>query len=194
MASTASSAVGEGAQGVRSEELDAWLPKPAVRTRHERSAAADPDEIFHAASTVCLSDTRTVGRLVRWRIPGTPANLTFTDMFERYPFTPLESGHNRFLAGLCGRIWTFRRDYPRLEDASAFQAWNEPGTVRVLFAHWSEPNGDYGSRIVSETRVEPVDRRAALRLRALWAVVGHFEPLIGSEPLALAARRAEGAG
>ena len=178
---------------MRSGELDAWLPEPAVRTHHERSAAAGPDEVFHAASTVRLSDTRTVGRLVRWRIPGTPAHLTFTEMFERYPFTVLDNGHNRFLAGLCGRIWTFRRDYPRLEDASAFQAWDEPGTVRVLFAHWSEPAGDGRSRIVSETRVEPVDRRAAVRLRALWAVVGRFEPLVGSEPLALAVRRAEAA-
>lgn len=176
-----------------SGELDAWLPDPAVRTHHARSAAAGPDELFHAASTIRLSETRTVGRLVRWRIPGTPAHLTFTEMFERYPFTVLESGDNRFLAGLCGRIWTFRRDYPRLGDASEFQGWDEPGTVRVLFAHWSEPAGGGRSRIVSETRVEPVDRRAALRLRALWAVVGRFEPLIGSEPLALAVRRAEAA-
>jgi hypothetical protein len=65
--------------------------------------------------------------------------------------------------------------------------------VRVLFAHWSEPKGDGGSRIVSEARVEPVDRRAAMRLRALWAVVGRFEPRIGSEPLTLAVRRAEAA-
>lgn len=177
--------------GVRAEDLDAWVPKPAVRTRHERTAAVGPDELFEAAATVRLSDTRTVGRLVRWRIPGTPAGITFGEMFERYPFTPLESGRNHFLAGLCGRIWTFRRDYPRIEDADAFQAWSEPGTVRVLYAHWTEPLEDGGSRLVSETRVEPVDRRSALRLRGLWAVVGRFEPLIGREPLELAARRAE---
>ena len=39
--------------------------------------------------------------------------------------------------------------------------------------------------------MEPVDRRAAMRLRALWAVIGRFERLVGAEPLALAARRAE---
>ncbi len=179
---------------VSSEDLDAWVRSPAVRTRRERSASVDADELWRAASSVHLSDTRTLGRLVRWRIPGTPADLRFAELFERYPFTPLESGPNHFLSGLCGRIWTFRRDYPRLENAAAFRSWNEPGTARVLFAHWSEPNGDGGSRIVSEARVEPVDRRAAVRLRALWAVVGPFEPLIGTEPLALAARRAEGAG
>lgn len=174
-----------------SEDLDAWVPVPAVRTRRERSAAVGADELWRAAESVRLSEARTVGRLVRWRIPDTPADLRFAELFDRYPFTPLESGPNHFLSGLCGRIWTFRGDYPRLRDASSFQSWDEPGTVRVLFAHWSEPNGNGGSRIVSETRVEPVDRRAAVRLRALWAVVGRFEPLIGSEPLTLAARRAE---
>ena len=37
----------------------------------------------------------------------------------------------------------------------------------------------------------PTDRLAAARLRALWLVVGPFERLIGAEPLALAAARAE---
>ena len=36
------------------------------------------------------------------------------------------------------------------------------------------------------------DVSARLRLKAVWAVVGPFERLVGAEPLALAARRAEG--
>lgn len=179
---------------MRREDLDAWVGSPAVRTRRERSASVNADELWRGAQSVRLSETRTIGRLVRWRIPSTPADLRFAELFARYPFIPLESGPNHFLSGLCGRIWTLRRDYPRLSDASDFQSWAEPGTVRVLFAHWSEPSGAGGSRIVSETRVEPVDRRASIRLRGLWAVVGRFEPFIGSEPLALAARRAESAG
>lgn len=185
-----SPAAGERAK-FSTADLDAWLASPAVRARHERSAAVDVDELWRAAQGIRLSETRTLGRLVRWRIPGTPSALRFRELFDRYPFTPLDRGPRHFLSGLCGRIWTLRRDYPRLEDASAFRSWDEPGTVRVLFAHWSEPSGGGGSRLVSEARVEPMDRRAALRLRALWAVVGRFEPLIGSEPLALAARRAE---
>jgi hypothetical protein len=40
--------------------------------------------------------------------------------------------------------------------------------------------------------VQPVDRVAAVRLKALWAVIGRFEPLVASEPLTVAARRAVG--
>lgn len=172
------------------DRLDAWIPDPAVRTLHCRDARASADELWSAAQAVTLADTRTLGRLVRWRIPGTPPECTYRELFGRYPFTLLEQGEHHTLSGLCGRIWTLDRDYPRLGGPEDFRAWNDRGTVRVLLGHWVEEH-PHGSRLVSEARVEPVDRAAALRLRALWTVVGRFERLVGSEPLRLAVRRAE---
>ena len=133
-----------------------------------------------------------LGRVVRWRIPGTPPDLPFRDVFRRYPFTVLAEGEGWTASGLCGRIWTIQRDYPRIESAEDFLAWDVPGTVRVLFANWVEPAGDGRAALVSESRVKPVDRRASIRLRALWGVMGRFERLIGGEALRVAARRAEG--
>jgi hypothetical protein len=174
------------------ERLDAWSGDPIVRTHHRRAAAAEPAALWDAATRVRLEDTRTLGRLVRWRIPGLPAGLTYHDLFRSYPFTVLEEVPGELLvAGLCGRIWTLARDYPRLEDADAFAGWDEPGTVRVLFGHWIVDDGDGRAELVSEARVEAVDRSAALRMRALWAVIGRFERLVGAEPLELAARAAE---
>jgi len=174
--------------------LDRWLDRPAVRTHHARTAEASPDALWDAAQGVRLADTRLLGRVVRWRLPGTPVDATFSDVFRSYPFTVLDDGEHHLVAGLCGRIWTLARDYPRLRDAEEFAHWDEPGTVRVLFAHWVEQNASNGrTTLVSEARVQPVDRHAALRLRAVWAVVGRFERLIGAEPLPVAARRAEGA-
>ena len=96
------------------------------------------------------------------------------------------------MSGLCGRIWTLQRDYPRLDGPEAFRHWDERGTVRVLFAHWTEPGSDgSGAELVSEARVDPVDGMARARLKALWTVIGPFERLVGAEPLAVAARRAE---
>jgi hypothetical protein len=63
--------------------------------------------------------------------------------------------------------------------------------VRVLFAHWVAPDGDGGTELISEARVQPTDRIAGLRLRALWSVIAPFERLVGAEPLALAIRGAE---
>jgi hypothetical protein len=178
---------------VRTAELDAWLPDPAVRTHHRRTARATPDELWSAASGVRLADTRTLGRLVRWRIPGTPADLRFRELFAAYPFVVLDEGAGFSVSGLCGRIWTLTRDYPRLASAEAFRAWDRPGTVRVLFAHWVEPDAE-GSALVSEARVHPTDLRAGLALRALGGLIRTFERLIATEPLTVAAARAERSG
>jgi hypothetical protein len=108
------------------------------------------------------------------------------------PFTLLEEGPHHVISGLCGRIWTLSRDYGDLTGPEDFLAWREPRTVRVLFAHWVTPGaGGDGSTLFSEARVDPTDRIAAMRLRALWLAVGPFERLIGAEALALAAAHAE---
>jgi hypothetical protein len=172
------------------QRLDHWLDAPAVRTHHCRRAEADADALWAAASRVRLADTRRLGRMVRWRIPGLDPRLSYHDLLRGYPFTVLEEGDGLLISGLCGKIWTLARDYPRLDGADDFAGWSEPGTVRVLLAHWSAPV-DGGAELVSEARVQPVDRHAALRLRALWSVVGPFDRLVAAEPLALAARAAE---
>jgi hypothetical protein len=166
--------------------MDAWLGAPQVRTLHRRGADASPEDLWDAASRVRLADTRRLGRLVRWRIPGLEDGLTYHDLFRDYPFTVLEEGDDHLLSGLCGRIWTLARDYPRLDGPDDFAGWHERGTVRVLFGHWVRET-ERGAELVSEARVEPTDRVASMRLRALWTVVGPFERLVGAEPLALAA-------
>jgi hypothetical protein len=170
--------------------LDAWLPDFAVRTRHSRRSPATPERLWTAANEVRMAETHSLGRLVRWRIPGVRTEQTYGELLAAYPFCVLDEGEHWSISGLCGRIWTLQRDYPRLDAPEDFRSWSQPGTVRVLIANWVERDGD-ASRIFSEARVAPVDRRAALRLRSLWMVIGVFERLIGGEALTLAAERAD---
>jgi hypothetical protein len=173
------------------ERLDDWIPDPAVRTHHRRPAAASPEALWEAARGVRLADTRRLEHLVRWRIPGVPRNTTYDEMFRDDPFKLLDAGETWSVSGLCGRIWTLARDYPRLTSPDDFRDWDERGTVRVLFAHWAQPLPQGGSELVSEARVDPVDATARVRLKALWTVIGPFEKLVGAEPLTVATRRAE---
>jgi len=175
-----------------SDDLDAWLPRPDIRTCHRQTARARPGALWDAAEAVRLDQTRTIGRLVRWRIPGVPPSQTFAGLLAAEPFTVLAEDEHCSISGLCGRIWTLARDYPPIDGATEFLNFDEPRSVRVLFAHWVRDDGDGHSTLFSEARVAPTDRIAAARLRALWVVVGPFERLIGAEPLALAAARAEG--
>ena len=96
------------------------------------------------------------------------------------------------MSGLCGRIWTLARDYPRLDGPEEFRelgrARHGPRAVRPLGRAGRRRAGE----LVSEARVDPVDGMARARLKALWTVIGPFERLVGAEPLAVAVRRAEG--
>jgi hypothetical protein len=174
-----------------SSRLDRWLPQAAIRTEHRRASTVTADDLWQAALRLRLSDTRALGRLVRWRIPGTATDQSFGELLRAYPFTILEEDTNLLISGLCGRIWTLARDYPTLAGAAGFSEWREAGTVRVAFAHWSAPCPDGRAELASEARVQPVDRAAALRLRVLWKVVGPFDRLVGAEALTTAVRRAE---
>ncbi len=176
-------------------DLDQWLPDPQVCGRHRRTARATPAELWRAAQEVNIKDATVLGRAVRWRIPGTAADMTFRDLLRTYPFAVLNEGRGWSVSGLCGRLWTLRRDYPTLQGPDDFVTWREPGTARVLIAHWVEPDRDGRSAaLCNESRIAPVDAAAAVRLRALWAVVGGLERLVGGEALGAAARRAELAG
>ncbi len=119
-------------------KLDEWLPQAAVRVRHARASTADPDRLWAAARAVRLSDTTLLGRVIRWRIPGVPAETTFDALLRSPPFAVLFEGETALLAGLVGRIWTLRRDYPLLEEPEQFRHWSQPGTARVLFGNWVE--------------------------------------------------------
>jgi hypothetical protein len=173
-------------------DLDAWLPEPQIVSRHRHTSSAAPEDLWRAAREIRLDETRSLGRLIRWRIPGTPADLRFTELFDRYPFAVLDEGPDWSISGLCGPIWTFAHDYGEI-DGDAFLAWRRPGTGRVLFGHWVE-DAEPGSALVSEARVAPTDRFGRLQLRALWLLVRRFERVIGVEPLPLAVARAEAAG
>jgi len=175
-------------------DLDAWLPDPQVRTRHRASAQADADRLWHAAEGVRIRDAPLLGRVVRWRIPGTSGDQSYRDLLREYPFTLIAEGSRWSVSAMCGRVWTLRRDYPRIGGLDDFLSWDAGGTVRVLLAHWIEPDGPGRYALLSEGRIKPVDRLASFRLRALWSVVGHFERLIGGEVLPIAARRAEPPG
>jgi hypothetical protein len=174
---------------VPSPELDRWLADPVLRTRHQRASTAAADDLWAAAQTIRVRDCRILGRLIRARIPGLRPSTAFDELFRSDPFNLLEDGPAHVVSGLCGRIWTMRRDFTMLARPADFLTWNVPGTVRVLFAEWAEAT-DEGSALVSEVRIAAVDRRAARYVRALEPFIGAFQGLVGAEPLSLAVRRA----
>jgi hypothetical protein len=171
-------------------DLDTWLERPLVHVRHRREANVEPAALWEAARSIRLADTRTLGRLVRLRIPGLAAGSVYDEMFRSAPFNVLYEDDSALVSGLVGRIWTLRRDYPQLAVPDDFRHWSARGTVRVLFANWVEPVGSDGAALVNDTRVDAVDRGARLGLSTLRPLIARAHNLIGSEGLDIAIKRA----
>ncbi len=172
-------------------ELDTWLAQPAVTVTHHRSSRVDPEDLWEAARTVQLSDTRMLGRLVRWRIPGLPAGSRFETLFRCPPFIVLDQGEWMLVSGLVGRIWTLRRDYPVLESAEDFLEWSKGGTAKVVFAHWVEGADGGGSLLRSEARVAAYGTRGRIGLASVRPLISRFQQLVANDALAAAVRAAE---
>jgi hypothetical protein len=172
-------------------DLDFWLDDPAVRVRHRREAAVDEATLWAAARTVRVKDTRVLGRLLRWRIPGTSGSIAYDELFREPPFAVLHEDDGALVSGLVGRIWTLRRDYPVI-GPDEFRSWSAPGTACVVYANWVEPIEAVGSALVSETRVRATDRDGRRGLTAVRPLITAFNALIGREALDLAVSRAEG--
>jgi hypothetical protein len=174
-------------------DLDAWLPSPAVRISHRRRSAAPAERLWAAAQAVRLGDTRVLGRLVRWRIPGTPPSISFDELFRSEPFLVLVDGEAALVSGIVGRIWTLRRDYPELTGEQEYLQWSRSGTAKVMFANWVEPARSHGSLLRSETRVQTFGVQGRIGLASVRPMIRAFQPLIGSDAMAAAVRRAEAA-
>ena len=142
-------------------DLDRWVAKPAIRVSHRRRSAVAPDRLWEAAQSVTLRETSVLGRLIRWRIPGISADISFEELFRNPPFLVLHETERVLVSGLVGRIWTLRRDYPQPASAEEYLDFSQRGTARVVFAHWVQPDPD-GERPPSPPRC--ASRRSAPRV------------------------------
>jgi hypothetical protein len=175
-------------------ELDRWLENATIRVAHRRESSAPPELLWKAAQSLQLTDAGLLGRLVRWRIPGTSAELSFDEMFRSPPFSVLDGERETALvSGLVGRIWTLRRDYPQLSDPEEFRTWSTRGTARVLFANWTEDAPDGRSALNSEVRVEAIGAQGRVGVATVRPLVRAFQYLVGSDGIEAAVRRAEAA-
>ena len=130
-----------------------------------------------------------LGRLVRWRIPGVPAEMSFDQVFRSQPFIVLDDGDGQSLvSGLVGRIWTLRRDYPKLREPDEYRSWEVSGTAKVLFANWVEPLPADRSALCMEARVRGIGAKGRVGVAAVRPLVSRFQQLIGTEGIQAAVR------
>jgi hypothetical protein len=100
---------------------------------------------------------------------------------EGIGFVLLETTEAGWVLGAVGRFW---RPVPALERPTPeeFRSWSEPGYAKLATTIEALP-AEGGTRLVTETRVVGVGRKARWLMRAYWTLIGPFSDLIRRELL-----------
>jgi hypothetical protein len=185
--------------------LDDVLPVYRHRERHATQVAAAPEAVWSALHAVSAGDLRLTrvlttiralpARLARRGMPGggLPADRTFVDAFLERGYRELRvDPPSTLVAGAAGQPWRLRGGERTADvvDRDGFRAFARPGFVLIATSFELEALGD-GTRLCTETRVQPTDAAAARAFRPYWWAIRAGSGLIRRDMLHAVRRRAE---
>lgn len=181
--------------------LDEILPTFRFGERHEKTIAAPPERVWRALLTITAQDLP-VSRLLMG-IRGLPARISgghgglnrashrpVLDEFLKGGFRELRVDPPHVLvAGAALQPWRLvQGEVVDVRDLAGFRAFNKPGFVLAAISFELEPI-DTGTRLSTETRIQPTDARAGRAFLPYWLVIRAGSGLIRREMLRAVARR-----
>ncbi len=184
--------------------LDDVLPAYRHRERHTLQIAASPGAVWSALQALSAGDLRLTrvltgiralpARLSGDRTEGSalPADRTFIEAFiERGYRELLVDPPSALVAGTAGQPWRLRGgENADVADLDDFRAFARPGFVLIATSFELEAFGE-GTRLSTETRVQPTDAAAARVFRRYWWAIRAGSGLIRRDVLHAVRRRAE---
>jgi hypothetical protein len=184
--------------------LDDVLPVYRHRERHSVQVAAAPEAVWSALHAVSSGDLRLTRvlmsiRTLPGRLPGSggtggglPADRSFIEAFLEHGYRELRVDPPwTLVAGAAGKPWRPRGgETTDVVDVDGFRAFARPGFVLMATSFEIEELGD-GTRLSTETRVQPTDDAAARAFRPYWWAIRGGSGLIRRDVLHAVRRRAE---
>jgi hypothetical protein len=183
--------------------LDEILPVYRFRERHARTIAAPPEAVWSALMAITTQDLPLSSLLMGVR--GLPARISgrregfdrasrrqVIDLFLSGGFRKLRVDPPRVLvAGAAMQPWRLvPGEVADVRDLAGFRAFKRPGFVLAVISFELE-RVDSGTRLSTETRVEPTDTGAGRSFFPYWVVIRVGSGLIRREMLRAVARRCE---
>lgn len=177
--------------------LDDVLPVYRHRERHATQIAAAPEVVWSALHQVSGRDLPLTRVLTRVRRPpgnGASADRGFIEAFLDHGFRELRCNPpSTLVAGAAGQPWRLRGgESTDVGDLEGFRAFARPGFVLMATSfELDAPRGPGGTRLSTETRVQPTDAVAARAFRRYWWAIRGGSGLIRHEVLHAVRSRAE---
>lgn len=180
--------------------LDDVLPEYRFRERHQRTIAATPDVVWAALLAITPQELP-LSRLLMG-IRSAPAWLAgrrgglgessrpVIDLFIAGGFRKLRDDPPReIIAGAAMQPWrVIQGEMADVGDLAGFRAFRLPGYVLAAVSFELE-RIDRGTRLSTETRVQPTDTHAGRAFSLYWLVIQAGSGLIRREMLRAVARR-----
>ena len=184
--------------------LDHVLPAYRHRERHTTRIATTPDAVWSALHEVSIGDLRLTQvlleiRAIPARLPGGGSPFRNARGDRGFIEAFLERGWREMrvdppwtlLMGAVGQPWRLRGgETPDVIDLDGFRAFARPGFVLMATSFELEPLG-HGTRLSTETRVQPTDAAAARAFRPYWWAIRGGSGLIRRDVLHTVRHQAE---
>ncbi|WP_334598164.1 hypothetical protein [Pseudomonas alvandae] len=177
--------------------IDSYLPAYQFRELHALDVPADPPSAMAAILAHRPEDVRLFRYAIKLR--ELPMRLLGHSQSHRADqsasfgldnFTLLQrNGDAEIAYGLAGKLW--KADYGQvfIADAEAFEAFNEPGNVKLAINFTCQSLQPGLTRVTTQTRVQCIDADALRSFTAYWYLIRPVSGLIRRRMLKAIARR-----
>lgn len=165
--------------------LDSFIPAPEVVEHHHIAIEAPADVVLDAAKDMRLLDSPLIRGIFKARelvLGGDPDRRVHSDaLYEQMQsigwVVLAERPGRELVMGAATIPWEANPVF-RSVAAGHFEAFREPGYVKIAWSLRAEPVSEYQSVFHTETRVSTTDRRARERFRRYWSFVAPGVELI----------------
>jgi hypothetical protein len=181
--------------------LDQLIPSPGLCQIDHVDVGAPQARAWEAARAFDFASSPLIRslfalRTIFTRLTGRRADTTRMRIEDltanRRGFRMLDETGSSVAVGCIGKVWQPDIDFVEVTDAAGFEAFDEPGWVKVAGELRSEPRGESVSRVTLELRVSATDDGAWRHFHAYFALIGPFSHFIRRYLLAMLARQLGG--